>query len=172
MPILGKDGSSPKHYVRTALNEVFINQSLAWDLYFTAALCYVYFLSQAKTRTKLRTTFGWWGKHARSGEDLSFVAPIRLPQEAANKRWRSTMSPCFILADSPISLIIMNQWKENLLKRKPFIYAAQTLMLVFREQLREPLQPPILYDLLRMNSSVWRHYVCICFIFSAWILNV
>lgn len=106
----------------------------------------MYFLSQAKTRTKHRTTFGWCGKHARSGEDLSFVAPIRLPQEVANKRWRSTMSPCFILADSPISLIIMNQWKENLLKRKPFIYAAQTLMLVSREQLREPLQPPILYD--------------------------
>lgn len=101
-----------------------------------------------------------------------FCGSNQAPQEAANKRWRSTMSPCFILADSPISLIIMNQWKENLLKRKPFIYAAQTLMLVSREQLREPLQPPILYDLVRINSSVWRHYVCICFIFSAWILNV
>lgn len=41
VPILGKDGSSPNHYVPMALNEFFINQALAWDLYFTAALCYV-----------------------------------------------------------------------------------------------------------------------------------
>lgn len=110
------------------------------------------FYHRPKQEPKVWTTLGWWGKGARSGEDLSFVASVRLRQEVSNKRWRSAMSPDFILADSPISLIIMNQWKENLLRWKPFIYAVQSLTLLSGEQGREPLQPPILYDFLAKNE--------------------
>lgn len=118
------------------------------------------FYHRPKQEPKLWTTPGWWRKGARSGEDLSFVAPIRLCQEVSNKRWRSTMSRYFILADWPFSLIIMNQWKENLW-RKPFIYAVQSLMLLSGEQPGEPLQSSVLHDFLTKNEFFCLKTLCL-----------
>lgn len=120
-------------------------------------LCVTSIIGQNKNPSSEQPLAG--GKGTRSAEPLGFVASVGLCGEVSNKRWRSTMSPYFILADSPISLIIMNQGKGNLLRRKPLIYAVQSLMLLPGEV----LWSPILYNFPTKNFSVWRHCVCTCF---------
>lgn len=136
VPILGRDGSSPKRY--RLLWRRFSSARLWRGL--TAAPCSV---QLPKQEPSLWTAL----EAARPGEDLSQALP-----QVSHKRWRSTLSPCFTLPDSPIFLITMNQCKGNSLRRKPFICAIQLLMLLSGEQPREPPQPPALCDFPTKNE--------------------